>query len=248
MKNFLKSMTPLPIKRLIKEILYSSILVRKNLLDIGKHLYSLGFRPSTVIDVGAASGTFDLMNAFPESKFLLIEPLSEHEESLKSLGRTYDVEVVIGAASDTNGNISLNVHPHQLDGSSLLCEEMGEHTDGFRREVPCFRIDNLFEQKSLEGPVYLKIDVQGAELIVLNGCTDILPYIEAVVMEVSLFRFMKGGAVFHEVIDYMKNIGFVAYDIIHGWYRPLDKALGQVDIVFVKEDGFLRVDHRYENR
>ena len=76
MKNFLKSMTPLPIKRLIKEILYSSILVRKNLLDIGKHLYSLGFRPSTVIDVGAASGTSDLMNAFPESKFLLIEPLS----------------------------------------------------------------------------------------------------------------------------------------------------------------------------
>jgi hypothetical protein len=59
---------------------------------------------------------------------------------------------------------------------------------------------------------------------------------------------MKGAPIFDEVVAYMKTIGFVAYDIIHGWYRPLDNALGQVDILFVKENSFLRSDHRYDDR
>jgi len=43
----------------------------------------------------------------------------------------------------------------------------------------------------------------------------------------------------------MKACGFVAFDIILGWNRPLDNALGQVDIVFVKEDGCFRKDHSF---
>ena len=51
---------------------------------------------------------------------------------------------------------------------------------------------------------------------------------------------MKGAPEFFEVIKFMKDKGFVVYDILNGFYRPLDKALGQVDIVFVKEDGKFR--------
>jgi FkbM family methyltransferase len=75
---------------------------------------------------------------------------------------------VIGAASDKDGLITLNVHPHQLDGSSVLREEMGEHTDGYRREVPCLRIDNYFKRNGYLGDVLLKVDVQGAELSVIE--------------------------------------------------------------------------------
>lgn len=64
-------------------------------------------------------------------------------------------------------------------------------------------------------------------------------------MEVSLFEFMVGAPQFHEVISYMKNRDFVAYDIIHGWNRPLDNALGQVDVVFVKDKGMFRSDHSF---
>ena len=51
-----------------------------------------------------------------------------------------------------------------------------------------------------------------------------------------------------EVINYMKNNGFVTYDILQGFYRPLDNALGQVDIVFVKDEGRFRKDHRYASK
>ena len=60
-----------------------------------------------------------------------------------------------------------------------------------------------------------------------------------------MFEFMQNSPQFHDVIFYMKQRGFVAFDIIPGWNRPLDNALGQVDIIFVKENGSFRQDHVY---
>lgn len=91
----------------------------------------------------------------------------------------------------------------------------------------------------------IKVDVQGAELDVLEGAQQALSEAEVIVLEVSLFEFMKGAPQFFDVVSYMKKHGFVAYDIIHGWNRPLDNALGQVDIFFVKENGMFRKDHSY---
>jgi len=43
---------------------------------------NLGFEPKTVIDVGAALGTFNLYETFPNSRHLLIEPIAENEPYL----------------------------------------------------------------------------------------------------------------------------------------------------------------------
>jgi hypothetical protein len=43
----------------------------------------------------------------------------------------------------------------------------------------------------------------------------------------------------------MREAGFSAYDIYDGHLRPLDRALAQVDMAFVRTDGPLRADHRY---
>jgi hypothetical protein len=43
----------------------------------------------------------------------------------------------------------------------------------------------------------------------------------------------------------MKDHGFVAYDIHLALNRPLDGALAQIDIVFVKEYGPFRRDHSW---
>ena len=56
---------------------------------------------------------------------------------------------------------------------------------------------------------------------------------------------MKGAPQFYEVVTWMKGRDFVAYDIILGWNRPLDNALGQIDIIFVKDQGMFRRDHSF---
>lgn len=205
----------------------------------------LGFQPGTIIDVGVASGTPELYAAFPDSYLLLIEPLKEFESDLIAILRQHRGSYVLAAAGPKTGEATFNVHRNQLTGSSLHKETMGAEADGYEVKVQLLRIDDVIKEKRLAGPYLIKVDVQGAELSALDGAQQALQEAEVVVLEVSLFEFMVGAPQFYDVVFYMKERGFVAYDIIHGWNRPLDHALGQVDIVFVKERGMFRRDHSY---
>jgi hypothetical protein len=137
------------------------------------------------------------------------------------------------------------VHPNHLNGSSLYKETMGTEVNGYERTVPMIKIDDVLNQKKLKGPYLIKTDVQGTELDVLEGGAQVLHEAEIISLEVSMFQFMKGAPEFYDVVVYMKEHGFVAYDIILGRNRPLDNALGQIDVVFVKENGQFRKDHSY---
>ena len=105
-----------------------------------------------------------------------------------------------------------------MDGSSLLKEETGIESDGYEIKVSTSRIDDIVEEEKLKGPFILKIDVQGAELEVLSGACSTLKYTEVIALEVSLFKLMKDAPDFYEIINYMKKNGFVAYDILRGFY------------------------------
>ena len=205
----------------------------------------MGFTPKTVIDVGVAKGTPSLYNIFQNSYFLLIEPLKDFENHIKEILKKYNGSYICAAAGARKGQISFYKHLYHLSGSSLYQETMGVEADGIEITVPMIRLDDIIKEKSLNGPYLLKVDAQGAELDVVEGFTKSLPHTEAIVLEVSMFEFMKGAPQFYDVIDYMKHKNFVPYDIILGWNRPLDDALGQVDIIFVKENGFLRENHSY---
>jgi hypothetical protein len=87
------------------------------------------------------------------------------------------------------------------------------------------------------------VDVQGTELRVLAGARRTLLETEAVVLEVTLFGTMIGGPQLYDVVSQMKAYGFVVYDIFGFNYRPFDGALAQVDMVFVREQGYFRQSH-----
>ena len=205
----------------------------------------LGFKPQTVIDVGVANGTQELYEAFPDSYFLLIEPLNDFEPQLQAILKRYRGSYILAAAGADTGKVTFNVHQNHLAGSSLFKESMGVEADGREITVPMIKIDDVLLEKNLDGPYLIKVDVEGAELAVLDGAQKTLRKAEVVVLEVSLFYFRKGAPDLYDVLVYMKDRGFVAYDIILGWNRPLDNALGQVDIVFVKKNGQFRQDHSY---
>ncbi|MEE4216009.1 MAG: FkbM family methyltransferase [Xanthomonadales bacterium] len=218
---------------------------RTTLKEAYDHLREIGFRPKTVLDIGVATGTPELYSAFHDSYFLLVEPLDEFDSSISKILRDYHGSHVKAAAGPKPGQVTFNVHNDHLDGSSIYKESMGEAADGYELTVPMVRIDDVLEKEGLLGPYLIKVDVQGAELDALEGARDALLDAEVVTLEVSLFGFMKGAPQLHEVVAYMKSHGFVAYDIVLGWNRPLDNALGQVDIVFVKENGIFRSSHAF---
>jgi FkbM family methyltransferase len=209
-----------------------------------RQLAGLGLAPRTVIDVGVAYQTAELYEEFPNACFLLIEPLAEFEPFLRKICEQYKAEYVLAAAGESSGTAALNIHGDKT-GSSLLKEAEGTAVDGTPRQVPVITIDEVCLEKQLVGPYLLKVDVQGAELRVLEGARRTLEATDAVILEVSLFGFLIGGPQFYDVVARMKEFGFVAYDVCGFLYRPLDNALAQMDIVFVRDPGMFRASHCY---
>ncbi len=237
------------IKAILKKLVYQAggfylSRMRSDMSDVLAHLKNLGIYPKTIFDIGVANGTQDMYEAFPESHFILVEPLQEFEADMAAMKKDYHLDYVIAGASDSEGTLRFNVHP-DLAGSSMLKEVEGAHVDGEERIVPSVRLDKLASDRNLSAPYLIKIDVQGGELKVLVGAEGILNETDAVILEVSLFGFFVDGPQFADIIVAMKAYSFVVYEIFDARNRPLDGALAQVDILFVREDGSLRKQHIY---
>jgi FkbM family methyltransferase len=173
---------------------------------------AVGFAPATIIDVGVATQTVGLYEEFPNGPLLLIEPVSEYEPILKKIANERNAQYVLAAAGEKNGTAILNVHDQKF-GSSLLREVEGESVDGMPREVPMVTIDDLCDVRNLRGPYLLKVDVQGAELRVLSGARRTLEQTEAVILETAVLGTMLGGPEAWDVIAWIKQAGFVVYDL-----------------------------------
>jgi FkbM family methyltransferase len=209
-----------------------------------RQLKQLGFAPATIIDVGVATQTVGLYEEFPNVSLLLIEPVAEYESFLKRIASEHNAQYVLAAAGEKNGTAILNIHDQKF-GSSLLREVEGESVDGMPREVPMLTIDGLCAERGLRGPYLLKADVQGAEIRVLSGAKHTLEQAEVVILETAVLGTMLDGPEAWDVIDWMKAAGFAIYDLYELQYRPLDGALCQIDVVFVKDKGKFRERHEW---
>jgi FkbM family methyltransferase len=202
------------------------------------NLRKLGFNPRVVIDVGAHVGTFELYEVFPQSKHLLIEPVKEHESQLLKICKQLpDAEVIIAAAAKASGTVTLCLTPNFQYAS--IVKTADENIDCSYRTVEAIALDDVCRDKNLNGPYLIKIDVDGLEVDVLKGAVHILNETEYVIVETTLF------GQFYDVMDFLRNHGFVAYDIVDNLYRPTDDALWQVDTAFVRKDGQFRRDKSY---
>jgi FkbM family methyltransferase len=201
------------------------------------------FNPRTIIDIGVASGTPVLYATWPEAAFVLVDPLKESLPIMESLAKRMNARVFNVALGDRKDRATIDVRP-ELGGSTLL-EERGHKQSVTSYEVPVERLDSLIERKSLEGPCLCKIDVQGAELMVLRGMTGLLDAMDLLIIEVSLIDTLVDAPIFHDIDAFLSGHGFVLYDILDLGRRPLDGALGQMDVVYCKKDSALRSDRRW---
>src|SRR5262249_44608081 len=143
---------------------------RGSLTGMLRQIKQLDASPYTVVDVGAAYGSFtrECAAIFPDARYLMIEPLTEYRSSLSELVQSLPgVRYVCAAASSRSGELAINIHP-DLVGSSFLREvETGTDVNGIPRSVPAVTLDQLIKETQCHGPFLLKVDVQGAELDVL---------------------------------------------------------------------------------
>ena len=203
-----------------------------------KHLKSLGFEVRTVIDVGIAFGTSPIYDAFPRARYFLVEPVAECRPVLEKLKQRLNAEYFLVAAGAENGEVTFNVHD-DISGSSLFPQVEGKVLDGEARLTPMRRLDSLLPE-SLEHPVLLKLDTQGAEIEVLKGLGSRIGEIDLLIVETTMMPVRHGIPQFADVVRFCDEAGFAVYDVLEGHMRALDGALAQIDLAFVRKDSRLR--------
>jgi FkbM family methyltransferase len=189
--------------------------------------------PSRVIDVGAHVGEFtkQIYYNFPECKIVMVEANPNCEPHLRLLGKPYDIV----ALSDKEGYGNLHIEKTNLTptGASLYKENTEWYSEGKYEiiTVPTSTLDikNYFENQQID---LLKLDVQGAELDILNGGEKTLQRTQYALIETSLLEYNQNAPLIDRVVDKMKEYGFYIVDIIE--YHKYNNIIFQLDILFKK--------------
>jgi FkbM family methyltransferase len=205
-----------------------------------------GLTCRSIIDVGANEGKWSKLASkiFPAAKLYLIEPQVEMKPHLEKLCTQYkQATYFLAGASATKGEAILTIWD-DLQGSSLLPSANEQLLkSGKQRQINLIAIDDLIASGKIDLPDLIKLDIQGYELEALKGAEKTFGFTEVYILEVSLFPWSdldKEIPIFADVVKFMADRGYVVYDFAGFLRRPLDGALGQCDICFVREKGFLR--------
>jgi len=199
------------------------------------------FSPRTIVDVGAFEGNWGKLakQIWPESHLYMIEPNLANQARLIKVAKELDAILFCELLGAENGQIvSFNV---MGSGSSVMGERSTVPRTVETRHLRT--LDSLLS--GVEPPGLLKIDAQGYELQILKGASEVLSAIEAVLLETAIIEINDGAPLLHDVVAFMKVLGFVTYDILEFHRRPLDGALNQIDIIFVREHSRLISDKRH---
>lgn len=148
-------------------------------------LRKLNFTPSVILDIGANIGlsSFYMKSLFPDVVIHGFEPSpSEHEILRTNYAGWRDCTAHRLAIGDRDvESVSFAVHPDRTGGQHLL---EGEASDGWlKEEVRMRRAETLVSSGVVPVPDLVKIDVEGAEVLVLDGLGSLLREIKVVVLE-----------------------------------------------------------------
>jgi len=197
-------------------------------------LYRKGLRYSTVVDVGCADGQFFLnlaaLGIAPGAVPLNVDANAIYEPSLKSIKAVVGGHYRIAAASDAEGSIEMTtaVHPYwsSVRGKGDIYWNRLNALSAETVSVPAITIDGTCASLGLKGPFLLKLDVQGAEVQVLEGASATLAHTTVVICEADVDDFQA-------INSALIKRDFVLYDITH-LNRVADQTLGWFYPVYVK--------------
>lgn len=204
-----------------------------------------GLHCTSIIDVGANRTKWSRLGKriYPNAHFYLIEPQIEMKKKLDQFCQEFsNTSYFLAGAGAKKETLTLTIND-DLDGSSFLPKpDDNLKKDGKQREIEIIAIDDLITSGQIKIPELIKLDIQGFELEALKGAEKTFGKTEVYILEVSLFSFsdVPGMPILSDVINFMLERDYVVYDMGSFMYRPLDGALAQCDICFVKRNGILR--------
>ncbi len=197
----------------------------------------------TVVDVGANRGQFALVarEHFPTAKVFSFEPLNEAATVFRRLF-ALDPQVILHEIAIGPDNKDMMIHVSRADDSSSLLpiaslqNKLFSGTDEKeQRKISVRRLDSILCREDIDQPALLKIDVQGFEKNVFEGCSLLLPCFSRIYVECSFMELYEGQALAHEIISFLKERDFVLAGTYNLSYDKKGVAI-QGDFLFERKD------------
>lgn len=185
----------------------------------------------SVLDVGANSGDWsnDLRNYFPQASFFLIEADGNNAGSLQKFGFQHEISLV--------GNKQKTVTYYKRNGetgNSMFKQFSWKDQTGVN--VTMDTVDAIVERRKVGPFNFMKIDVQGAEVLALRGSRKTLKNVEVIAIEASIMNYNVGGASYFEILTTLESRGFALYDMFDMMRQGKDHGfVVQIDMLFVRK-------------
>jgi FkbM family methyltransferase len=186
------------------------------MLDLQQLCTQHSIVPRGVVHVGAHEGhETGLYQAMGVERVLYIEANPEVFERLQiKIAEFPNVQAVNCAVSDRNG--TLNLHVTSMDQSSsilplkLHAEIYPDIQETHQVTVESKTLDTLLQELELEPADFniINLDIQGAELLALQGATNLLKSVEAINTEVNYEELYEGCALIDQIDEFLENYGF----------------------------------------
>ncbi len=189
-------------------------------------------KPKRFLDIGAYTGDFSQVIAklAPECQIVMVEANPNCESYLQKLNHGYEMI----ALSNKTGKAELFVEKANAlgTGTSLYRENTEWYADGKFEKVEV-ETDTLDNRKYFADEIIdlIKMDVQGAELDILQGGRSTIMRSKYVLIEVSMEEYNLKAPLIDSIVPVMKQYGFYIEDILD-YLRLNRNKISQMDILF----------------
>jgi len=173
------------------------------------------FTPAKILDIGAWNGfwTKNVKEIWPDAHYTCIEAGPKHEKRLKEITSDYHIAVL----GDSNRDVKMYLREIDKGSKKKVTYTKGSTLFGIFKNYEARKMTTLDMLVGKDAQYDLiKQDVQGAEIMVMQGAPDIFTRAKYVIQEVNLFKDKNFPDMpsENEMDEYMFQLGFNNSEII----------------------------------
>lgn len=196
----------------------------------------------TIIDIGASSGRVAraLNYLFPDAKIYAFEPLIQNHSLIKDKIPKDKLVLSRLALSNQKGKAVFYQNSYSPMSSLLpLSQKIRKRYQSLAKVkkiiVTTTTLDDYFRNKKLEEEIFLKIDVQGAERLILEGGRDLLEKVSLIHIEISFNKWYQKQSVFDDIYRCLIDLGFdYLGEVLEAEFYPLFNLQDSKNAVFMR--------------